>query len=1071
MFEFGSSHNAVRLGLKCVLWMEKAKKQRRTIVALGVVLACCTCASALDPSLDVSQYAHTSWKPSEAFGKGTIWAFAQTPDGYLWIATEFGLRRFDGVRTVEWKPPAGEYLPDKDIRTLLATRDGTLWIGTSRGLVSWKDGKVTHYREFEKHDMIALLQDREGTVWAAGKIWEAGPSQPGKFCAINNGGVHCFGSDGSFGFGVTSIYEDSHGNLWLGAANGIWRWKPGPPKHYPVPELFHTGAGLLFAGKSFLEDSDGALLITEPRGIHRFIDGKLRPYPLPLGAPQVNYGKLMRDRDGSLWIGTLDAGLLHIHQGRMDVFAQTDGLSNSSVESLFEDREGTIWIGGSVLECFRDYAVPTISVKQGLSPSVTSVLATRDGSVWIGTTHALNRWKNGQITIYRKQTAGAEPPQGTRAIVAKSQQEPGANVHDVNTSELPDNFIGSLYQEPHGRIWISTARGLAYFEGGRFLRLSDVRLPAYSLSPVARDNAGNLWMTSDQGLHRLLGGSGAEYLPSASLGLRGSLATLLVADPIRGGLWVGSWQGGVAYYQDGQVRSSYGPADGLGEDRVNALQVDSENALWAATHTGLSRIKDGRVATLASRNGLPCDEALSVAEDDAHSLWVYMGCGLVRISRPELDAWFADPKRQIQATVLDTSDGVEAHPGVLQYAPRMTTEVDGKVWFVTTNGVSVVDPSNLHFNKLAPPVHIEQIIADRKNYYASHLRLPPRVRDLEIDYTALSFVAPEKVLFRYKLEGWDRGWQDVGTRRQAFYSNLPPRKYRFRLMACNNSGVWNEQGASLDFVIPPAWYQTNWFRALCAAVFLALLWTLYQLRLHQLSRLFDMKLEARVGERTRIARELHDTLLQSLHGLMFQFQAARNLMPKRPDDAMRSLDDAINETEKALAESRDAIHGLRSEPIATGDLADLLMATSKELACTAKEPPVFKFIEEGERQTLSPAVQSEVCRIALEILRNAYRHARAHQIEAEIRYGAQIFRVRIRDDGRGIDPEVLKEGAGAGHWGLRGMRERSERIGAQLEFWSEAGAGTEVQLAVPADVAYESSRNSFGFKLFRSTKS
>jgi signal transduction histidine kinase len=291
-------------------------------------------------------------------------------------------------------------------------------------------------------------------------------------------------------------------------------------------------------------------------------------------------------------------------------------------------------------------------------------------------------------------------------------------------------------------------------------------------------------------------------------------------------------------------------------------------------------------------------------------------------------------------------------------------------------------------------------------------------------------------------------------------------------MACNNSGVWNEAGASLEFSVHPAFYQTNGFRALCVFGFFALLWSIYQLRVQQMQRQFNIALDARVNERTRIARELHDTLLQNFHGLMFQFQAASNLMLRRPDEARQSLDDAIGETKKALAESREAIQDLRSEPIAKGNLAELLMLTSRELAGPNGNghSPVFDLIEEGERQPLSSTVSDDVCRIALELMRNAYQHAHAQRIESEIRYGNSVFRLRIRDDGRGIDPKMLREGGRAGHWGLRGLRERAERIGAHLDLWSEPGNGTEVQLVVPASIAYESYRDTYRAKLLRKVK-
>jgi len=302
------------------------------------------------------------------------------------------------------------------------------------------------------------------------------------------------------------------------------------------------------------------------------------------------------------------------------------------------------------------------------------------------------------------------------------------------------------------------------------------------------------------------------------------------------------------------------------------------------------------------------------------------------------------------------------------------------------------------------------------------------------------------------------------------YSNLPPGDYVFRVTAANNSGVWNETGASLDLSIAPAYYQTTWFRALCVAAFAGLLWALYQYRLRQVRRQFAVGLEVRVQERTRIARELHDTLLQSLHGLMFRFQAARNLFPRRPEEAMEALDQAIARTEEAITESQDAITDLRPTPTVSNDLGGLLMATGKELETTGNlegTAATFALTVEGERQTLSPNLQDEVYRIALELLRNAFRHACARRVETEVRYDEEQLRVRIRDDGKGMDPEILKKGRRAGHWGLLGAKERAQRIGAHLDIWSEAGAGTEIQLRIPAAVAYENSHNRPRFRFFR----
>jgi signal transduction histidine kinase len=430
------------------------------------------------------------------------------------------------------------------------------------------------------------------------------------------------------------------------------------------------------------------------------------------------------------------------------------------------------------------------------------------------------------------------------------------------------------------------------------------------------------------------------------------------------------------------------------------------------------------------------------------------------------------PKRAIQFTVLDSSDGVGSSAIFGSSSPNVGKSLDGKLWFTTLDGFSVLDPRHLLYNKLPPPMHIEQITADRKSYAATPegnrpVRLPPLVRDLQIDYTALSFVAPEKVLFRYKLEGWDRDWQDAGNRRQAFYNNLSPGNYRFRVIACNNSGVWNEAGTFLDFSVAPAYYQSNWFRVSCVAAFMLLLWALYQLRLRQIARQFQVRLEERIGERTRIARELHDTLLQGFQGLMFRLQAVRYLLPERPAEAGQALDTALDRGGQVIAEGRDAVQNLRSSTVVDNDLVHGLTILAEELAAPkgSAASPTFRLLVEGPPRDLDPIHRDDIYRIAREALVNAFHHARAQKIEAEITYGDPQFRLRIRDDGTGIDSSVRDRDKSSGHWGLIGMRERAKTIGGRLEVWSQEGAGTEVDLTIPSSIAYGlySAHTKFGF--------
>ena len=375
-------------------------------------------------------------------------------------------------------------------------------------------------------------------------------------------------------------------------------------------------------------------------------------------------------------------------------------------------------------------------------------------------------------------------------------------------------------------------------------------------------------------------------------------------------------------------------------------------------------------------------------------------------------------------------------------------------------------PVILLSTKSHPPVHIEQIIADHKSYWqnlpghaVSHLRLPARVRDLTIDYAALSLAAPEKIHFKYKLEGQDSDWREVVNDREVQYSNLRPGTYRFRVVASNNSGVWNDQGDTLEFSIAPAYYQTIWFRTLCAIAFAGLLWAAYQWRVRQLQHQFDITLEARVSERTRIARDLHDTLLQSFHGLLLRFQTVSLLLPERPTEAKEKLDSAIEQAAGAITEGRDAVQGLRASTVERNDLALAIRTLGEELenGSSNHRPAAFRVAVEGQARDLHPILRDEIYKIAAEALRNAFHHAQAKQVEVEIRYGDE-FRLRVRDDGKGMDAAVLSSHGLEGHYGLRGMRERATLIKGKLAVWSEVNAGTEVELRVPASTAYTTDR-------------
>jgi len=999
----------------------------RALAALGTVcvLLWCPHALALDPSLDVSQYAHTAWTYREGL-QGAIYTIAQTPDGYLWLGTQSGVVRFDGVRAVPLPLAPGQQLTNTAAAALLSAPDGTLWIGTLDGLVSWKNGQVTEYPALAHRTILALLRDRDGTVWVGGF-----GGATGILCAIGGRSTTCFGDDGSLGTAVATLYEDSDGSLWVGAATGLWRWRPGPPTRYlatPITQFGEMtqgdhGSGLIFAANSVRQITGRTVT-----------DYRLHSVPLPLTAVTV-----LRDRNGGLWIGTTAHGLVYSYGGKTSMFTHNDGLSSDQVFALFEGREGTIWVATSDgLDQFRELPVTSLSVKEGISSTTaSSVLAARDGSIWIGTADGLNRWDHGRTTIYRRQS------------------NPG----------LPDDDIHSLFEDERGRIWVSSHSGLAMFEKGKFTAVPSV--PPGTKNAIAGDNHGGLWLslfgTANYGLVHLADGKITEQVSWQRLG--GGPGTGLVPDP-DGGVWTGLLSGGIAYFRAGEIRNLPLSDERAGARKVLDISRGRDGSIWVATENGLSRIKNGRVATLTTANGLPCKTVHWIIEDDLSSYWLYTNCGLQRIARADLDAWTTDPKRMIQVTTFDADDGVRLVPILKGFRPAVTKASDGKIWFVNGNTVSFLDPSHSDINTVPPPVHIEQIAVNGKPYDVSNrMRLPAGVRELLVDFTALSLAEPNKVRFRVKLEGQDRGWRELVNQRHVGYTNLAPGTYRFRVIACNNSEVWNEQGDVLDFSIAPAYYQTNWFRTACVAAFLAMIWGIYELRVRQLAAQFNMRLEERVSERTRIARDLHDTLLQSFQGLLLRFQAGINMLPERPADARRTLEDAVDRASEAITEGRDAVQGLRMSTVEKNDLAAAIRTVGEELASaeTNELSPNFKVVVEGIPRNLHPILRDEVYRLAAEALRNVFRHAAAQNVEVEIRYDQKNFRLRVRDDGKGIHAEVLRGPGPEGHYGLHGMRERAKLVGGKLTIWTELDSGTEIELNIPGASAYVKSTRPFWY--------
>jgi PAS domain S-box-containing protein len=766
-------------------------------------LLACPSANALDPDRRISQYAHTAWRVRDGVFAAAPTAITQTTDGYVWIGTLGGLLRFDGVRFVPWTPPTGEHLPATAVISLLGAADGSLWIGTASGLAQWKNGNLLNFPETVGR-VNSIYQDREGTIWMARSRTRAGA-----VCKVTVSVAKCYAPKDGVPPYAGILIGDNFGYLWIGTSTALVRWKPGSSTSYELPGLkSNVALGGITALAAAPDGSVWAGIMNSGRGLglQQWVNGAWRTLITPtLDSSTLRVYSLWLDRHNALWIGTEGNGIYRVHDGKVDRFRSADGLSNDSPDRFFEDREGNLWlITAEGVDCFREIPVVTFSMHEGLTgDAVESILAARDGTIWMGNHSSLD-YVRGDVV------SSIGPKNG-----------------------LPGARVTSLFEDHAGRLWVGLDNGLFVYERGRFRpirrrdgdsigvvvgMIEDVNSCMWAI--VVRAGPGN-----GGGLIQIQGGRFATEIADERLGFPISLA----GDP-EGGLWLGLRKGGLARYRNGQLQ-----VFPLKNTNAQVLQVlaKSDGSVLAVTTDGVVERRGETQYALDHHNGLPCDRTYAMATDKYSNLWLYTECGLILIKSDDLQQWRRHPDLKVRFDLFDAYDG--AQPYFAVFRPRETRSKDGRLWFANGTVAQMIDPGRLFRNSIPPPVHIEAVIADRKSYSPQNgLHLPALTRDLEIDYTALSFVVPQKVRFRYKLEGYDPEWQDPQTRRQAFYSNLRPGNYRFHVIASNNSGVWNEAGAELDFNLAPAYYQTTWFRGLCVLAFFTLLWAGYQMRVHQL---------------------------------------------------------------------------------------------------------------------------------------------------------------------------------------------------------------------------------------------
>ena len=983
-------------------------------IAANLLLFAPFSASALDPQRSILQYKHTAWGRAEG-APSPIRDIVQTQDGYLWLASGAGLFRFDGI-SFERIDIAFDLAVEGPPTQLFVARNGDLWVSysLSQRFAIYRHGRLLTVPGAPiLGEVVDIAETPDGAIWVA--IGQIG--QPmlryykGEWTKVDpTGGARRSSYD-------TVVTAD--GALWVSYNDALYRLSAGASRFELLIGNSRARMRIVLdgAGRVWLTDIDGSRPISEPGG--RWT-GHLPGFTYPSDNFRRR-GKTVFDKDGNLWIARRRDGLERLRTPSASgspaapalEFRAGDGLTSDTTHKIFEDREGNIWVGTALgLDRFRNANIAAEPALTRPAAYGDILFADSRGAVYIGQRDA----------VYRALPGGA-----AQAVLT-----------GINEPE-------AICEGPGHGIWVVLSDGIVVLRGANRQRVPLPTTLEEGVHDCGMDRSGNFWMSAaGAGIFRRVGNSW-ESRP-AELPYR-FYPTQMIHDRA-GNLWLMWGKGRVARFDAGKpVFVSVPRREILGELRTITPAGDG---LLLASDRGIARLDGGQLyfATIWQIPALA--RAMGVVQTPAGETWIFGEQGVSRIRTADIERAFEDPNIRVAAQTFGFLDGL---PDLRARARNrgLVRGGDGRLWAATDAGTVWIDPARLWFNPVPPKVAVGSLAAgDRRYLDPVAMRLPAGISSATIGFAALSLGTPEKVHVRYRLEGQDSGWIDPGMRRQAFYTNLQPRTYRFRVIAANEDGVWNRQGATLDFTIPPTFLQSIWFKLILCLLALLLLAVLYILRGRQVAARLQQGFDIRLRERERIARELHDTLLQGFQGLVLLFQAVANRLPAG-DGSRQSIDTALDRADAVLAEGRARVLDLRSqEPIT--DLATALADSAAQL--TGKSGPRVQMIREGAPRIVHPLIREEIERIADEAIRNAVSHAQASTIEIALQWGRRELRLAIRDDGIGMPASILVRGESSGHFGLVGMRERAERIGARLVAHSREGAGTEITLTVPARTAY-----------------
>jgi signal transduction histidine kinase/ligand-binding sensor domain-containing protein len=957
-------------------------------------------ASGLNPEHRLTQYVHRIWQTQPGLPQTAIFAVSQTRDGYLWLGTESGVVRFDGVRFTPVPELEGAQLDDIRARAFVedargrvwivsstlglvrmdgqhvkvftpkdglprgetscafTAQTGEVWICTSSGMARFEGDRLQTYGQGLRGRPLAGCQTPDSMIWIAGDGWVAS-SNGSQFTSFPLRSIPP-------GAGVRSLVCRDDG-VWVGTMRGLIHFSGGKERRF-TNENGLPDAGIM----SLAKGSRGELWIGTRNGLSRYVNGAFESFTYGDGLSQKDVYSIYEDREGSLWVAT-KYGLNEFLDGPATRFTRNQGLPSNNVGPVLEDRSGNLWVGFLDAGLARWNGRRFSLVQNLVSPKVTTLMESADGSLWVGTDQGLTRMEAGEV----KET------------------------FDVQRG-LPSNRIHSLYMDHSGTIWVGTEKGAAMYRDGGFVE------PA--------------------------GFTSSTRVPIVAIGETRNRELLFAAE--RGNVYVLA-NGKLSVLKDG-VSPGGSPLT-----NVISIHGDKDGLIWMGTTMfGLRLLRDGKIHRFLRTDGLFDGEIYGFVSDSGGQLWMVGSKGLSSVAKSDLLAFSEGKIKKIKTSPYVPLEGPRAIQGRDGVQPSAITGRDGKLWFTTLEGLIAYEPNWGTDNNPTPPVLIEDVTVGGQHTLPSAVhRLGPGKENLAFRYTSFSFLAPESMTFRYILEGYDRDWTDAGTRREAFYMNLPAGTFRFRVTACAPFVPCNDVGSAVEFQVIPSIYQRNWFWPLIGAILSLFVWLAHRLRIARLQSEFSLV----VAERVRIARELHDTLIQGFSGITMQMQALSDRL--RPSRDKQFLDDIIRDAGDSLRETRESVAGLREGETASPALA---VAIAETVEAITKEYDLRLVLNlDRTPRNISAGIKHNLVRIVQEAVLNAAKHSGATTIEVSLNYFNDELRLAVSDDGRGM--EYSSPHGESHHYGIIGMKERADHIGAEFDLVSTAGLGTTIGVRILAD--------------------